>query len=92
MADLAKDEPERYRKEVEEFFLSYMAYPIKYPENHARAGQVDYETRETVQVVRQLILWRVMWPDDSLQGANINKTIEANEELCELHSKIYSLA
>ena len=89
MADLANDEPSRYRKAVENFFLSYMAYPIKYPPNHpAKGGQVDYESRETVQVVRQLILWRVPWPDDSLEGANINRTIEANEELHELHSQI----
>lgn len=90
MCDLANDEPDRYRKEVENFFLSYMAYPSKYPHNHpTKSGQVDYETRETVQVVKQLIHWRVMWPDASLEGANINRTIEANEELRKLHSTIY---
>ena len=90
MAELAMDEPDRYRKAVENFFLSYMAYPIKYPPSHpTKGGQLDYESRETVQVVRQLIQWRVMWVDDSLEGENVNRTIEANEDLCELHSKVY---
>ena len=73
-----------------EFFLAYMSYPVKYPPQHGKADQIDYESRETVEVVRRLIEWKVLWLDQTLAGRHINKTIEKNEELQELHAKFYT--
>lgn len=90
LADLARDEGEEYKEKVLEFFLAYMSYPVKYPPQHEKAGQIDYESRETVEVVRRLIEWKVQWVDQTLAGRHIIKTIEKNEELQELHAKLYT--
>ena len=92
---LAKDPGTGYRKLVENFFLDYMAKPAQKPLDVTRSERVpDYESRETVEVVRKLMGWDVKFMEG--EGTprtltHILKTMDANrEELRDLSNEWYA--
>ena len=91
LADLAEDKEANYRTQVEKFFLTYMASPSmfsakEYPDGHPKYRKVDYDSRETVEVVKKILEWRIDWETEAARVAqkHISETISGHEELAEL--------
>ena len=52
LSELARSHPREFYLDVLSVFAAFLAYPPKYAKGHARAGEIDLSSDDTVEIVK----------------------------------------